>query len=478
LVPERFIVICEDGHIDDFPLMEWVHRNGPKRKSDCKLRRSTGGISTSLAGVRYTCTCGASSSLLGATKKGVLDNIGYTCKGLKPWLGYENEKCGKSVKVVQRGGSNVWFPDIRSSITIPYYEQEVDKRVVKVVDDYYEKLKKSIEDSRVNGEIDLSTIEIIAEVKKVDAKDLYKTLLSRINGENEFGENLAEITEEEFRIDEYKKLISTFGNENLDLHTVNFPISKYSSAIQDFFKSITLVKKLRETRAFLGFSRVQPDSGTNFTDKKNMLSNKEVSWLPAIVVYGEGLFFQFNKEKLMGWMQQKSVQDRIARLDDNYHMYNIKMSRKAIELNPIYVLLHTFAHVLINQLSFECGYGSSALRERIYCDKGELTNDMYGVLIYTASGDSEGSLGGLVNQGLPNVIENTIRKAISNARWCTADPICIESKGQGPDSCNLAACHNCALLPETCCENGNRLLDRGMLIGTITDESIGYFEKL
>jgi len=27
LIPERFIVICPDGHIDDFPIMEWVHKN-------------------------------------------------------------------------------------------------------------------------------------------------------------------------------------------------------------------------------------------------------------------------------------------------------------------------------------------------------------------------------------------------------------------------------------------------------------------
>ena len=32
-----------------------------------------------------------------------------------------------------------------------------------------------------------------------------------------------------------------------------------------------------------------------------------------------------------------------------------------------YVLLHTLAHVLIRQFAIECGYSSSALRERIYC---------------------------------------------------------------------------------------------------------------
>ena len=103
---------------------------------------------------------------------------------------------------------------------------------------------------------------------------------------------------------------------------------------------------------------------------------------------------------------------------------------------------------------------------------------MCGVLIYTASGDSEGSLGGLVRQGEPGKLEDTIMAAIHNAEWCSSDPICIKSTGQGPESCNLAACHNCALLPETCCECGNRLLDRGLVIGTLDETEIGYFSSL
>ena len=103
---------------------------------------------------------------------------------------------------------------------------------------------------------------------------------------------------------------------------------------------------------------------------------------------------------------------------------------------------------------------------------------MNGVLIYTASGDSEGSLGGLVRQGEPGRLEDTIVSAIHNAEWCSTDPICINSPGQGPDSLNLAACHNCALLPETCCELGNRLLDRGVVLGTPENPDFGFFSSL
>lgn len=47
----------------------------------------------------------------------------------------------------------------------------------------------------------------------------------------------------------------------------------------------------------------------------------------------------------------------------------------------------------------------------------------------------------------------------------------------GPDNCNLAACYSCALLPETCCEEGNRLLDRGLIVGNINNRAQGYFSK-
>ena len=141
------------------------------------------------------------------------------------------------------------------------------------------------------------------------------------------------------------------------------------------------------------------------------------------------------------------------------------------------MLLHTLAHVLINQLSFDCGYGSASLRERLYCDFTDPSRPMHGFLIYTASGDSEGTMGGLVRQGNPGRLETTLRRALKHAAWCSSDPVCIESKGQGSDNSNLAACHGCCLLPETSCEEGNRLLDRALLIGTPERPALGFFSK-
>jgi hypothetical protein len=140
---------------------------------------------------------------------------------------------------------------------------------------------------------------------------------------------------------------------------------------------------------------------------------------------------------------------------------------------PKFTLLHTFSHLLINQLVYDCGYGSASLRERIYAADDE--NNMSGILIYTAAGDSEGTMGGLVRMGQAGYLEATMARALDKARWCSTDPVCIESRGQGPDNCNLAACHSCALVPETSCEEQNRMLDRGVVVGTLDQLDTGFF---
>jgi len=475
LIPERFIVICEDGHIDDLPIAEWIHENHTIKYNEntCKIRRTTGGVSASLAGVRYECSCGASRSLTGATREGALDNV-YRCVGAKPWLGVEKDEqnlCGKSVKVVQRGGTNVWYPIIKSSIYIPVDIQDVDNHILDVLERRWSKISSAVDE---NGMIDKSRTDIIAEIEDVDAELLYKAACAKLNADGDAEIN-EDISEEEYRLSEYKALLKNSGQDNLKFYCKNYSISKYNNALLPFFKSISLVYKLCETRAFVGFSRLLPDNTKSIREQKAMLSTKSVHWLPAVQVFGEGIFFEFDEERLRLWAAQDVVKNQVAKLSQSYNQMSSRYGKPSIQMNAKYALIHTFAHLLINQLSFDCGYGSSSIRERIYCDLGPEEHNMYGVLLYTASGDSEGSMGGLVRMGKAGNIEDVIMDAIENARWCSADPICIQSEGQGPDSCNLAACHNCALLPETCCENGNRILDRALVIGKSDQKNLGYF---
>lgn len=481
LVPERFIVVCPNGHVDDFPIDKWVHEgHGNKYNPEtCRIRRSTGGTSAALTGVRYTCSCGASKSIAGALRPSALERIGFHCKGSAPWLGIspdEGDGCSckpEDIKVVQRGASNVWFADTKSSIYIPTDADDTNRRILGVLDEFY----PAFTSNRVNGEINRDFINMIAMTKHVNSQELYDAITKRINGMEGLPDVDESTPEDEYRLAEYNMLVKNSGGETLDFYCKNRSISDYAPELHKYFKSISLVPKLRESRAFVGFSRLEPNYTLNLSEKKKMLRLGNGNWLPAIEVFGEGIFFEFNKIFIDQWVKSSEVEHRSAKLDAKYQD---SFLAKAIpgHLRPEFIMIHTFAHLIINQLSYECGYGSSSIRERIYCERCDDELKMHGVLIYTASGDAEGSLGGLVRQGEPGRLENTIIAALENAKWCSADPICIQSEGQGTDSCNLAACHNCVLLPETCCEIGNRLLDRGLVVGTLNNEKLGFFSKI
>ena len=241
-----------------------------------------------------------------------------------------------------------------------------------------------------------------------------------------------------------------------------------------------MITKLRETRVLTSFTRVVPSASSILTAEVTAdLSLTPHNWLPAMEVRGEGVFVVLRRDRLADWMSANTeIVQRIQTI--NSQLARVAQERgfdKAREITGEFLLVHTLAHALVRQLVFDCGYDSSSLRERVYVgsDGGD---QMSGLLIYTASGDAEGTLGGLVRQGLPGRLEGTVDAAIRNAGLCSSDPLCIESKGQGINGLNLSACHACTLLPETSCEEGNRLLDRALLIGTPDDPNLGFFADM
>lgn len=469
LIPVRFIAICPKGHIEDFPFIQWVHKSTPCEEPQLRLR--AGRSASSLSGVEIECiTCGMKRSMAGAFNENSLKDI-KSCSGQRPWLGEVEERangCDMPLAVVQRGASNIYFPQLRSSIYLPKWKTSIKRRIIEILDKNWDILTRT----RTNGDLNKDVFDAFASKYNIDANELLNAAKERLKSEA-ITENDKIVTdsEEVYRRTEYEAILNGEGGDNQDFSVTNVQSGEYENPIRKYFKSIALIHKLRETRALVGFSRLLPDEGNTIQEMRAELSiSKKINWLPAIVVKGEGVFFEFDNEMIDSWLKIPAVNSRFKMLQNNY-----TSARR--EINPRFILIHTFAHVLINQFSYVCGYGSSALRERIYCDCDPETpdNPMNGVLIYTASGDSEGSLGGLVRQGKPGYLEDIVESALFSAQWCSADPICIDSTGQGPDNCNLAACHNCVLLPETCCEEGNRLLDRALVTGIPDVLHLGYF---
>ncbi|MFA5135864.1 MAG: DUF1998 domain-containing protein [Patescibacteria group bacterium] len=471
LMPVRFVAICGKGHIQDFPFMEWVHK-GKSFGQDCKLRYTIRPSASALGAIKISCSCGANNSMMNSFEKNALSNLGIKCCGQRPWLGETNEEargCSEDLHTVQRGASNVYFPIVRSSIYLPSLEDTFDPKINDIIEKYWHILK-----TKKDGKLMKNKFDTIAELKNVDATELYEAGLKRdlqfsaLDKQNE--------KEEDFRMAEYKAMNDLIGKSTRDLYITSKNNNLYSNLFQKFFRNILLLHKLRETRALAGFSRLLPQDGSDDIFKKNQLSINPLNWLPAITVKGEGIFFDFNPELINSWANQKEVQARATILIDNYNKGRLGFSLPERVLNSRFILLHSFAHIIINQLSYQCGYGTSSIRERIYCSIESEDSNTNGILLYTASGDSEGSMGGLVKQGEPGNLEKIVESALNKAEWCSSDPICVDSKGQGPGSCNLAACHNCALLPETSCEEGNRLLDRGLLVGLYNKPDMGFFK--
>lgn len=341
---------------------------------------------------------------------------------------------------------------------------------------------KAAVDGKVSPKILADLIEAAVPDWSIDPDLLVESVnawLKRREGlESEDGSQRAEdVSDNTYRAEEYRAF-SRDGQDGLpkvNLLVRSKPIEDYSNLVRRNFSRVALLDKLRETRAFVGFSRIYASSNTPPAQRWKLISRTQRNWLPAVVVRGEGIFLKFNDERLAQWSSEfgEIHKARLRQVNRNLQTQAQRRQVHADDASPVLVLLHTFAHVLISQLVFDCGYGSSSLRERIYFS--ETHPQMTGILIYTAAGDSEGTMGGLVRMGEPGQLDRTIARALDRARWCSSDPVCIESGGQGPDNCNLAACHSCALLPETSCEMQNRLLDRGMLIGVLDRPDIGFF---
>ena len=480
LLPVRFIAACDRGHIQDFPFIKWVHRNGDSAP-DCKLRLRAGRSAAGLSGITIQCSCGKSQSMAGAFNEDALGNVNVLCGGLRPWLGGmtpELTKCGNGLRALQRGASNVYFAHVASSIYLPLWGEESSRRVVDLIED--SEIWQVLSNGLVDGKIDLQRCELLCQVGKckgADPKKLAEAAQRRLDG-SEQDAMASEQTEEKYRQAEYEAMTTVRGGEQTDLYIVPRDLAEYAPPVRGSFANVMLVRKLRETRAFYGFSRCLPDDGRSSPKHiEDLRLNSSINWLPAIMVRGEGIFLKLDEERLATWEQNPDVMERFTRLQSNYNRVRQDRGQSPRQFSPKFVLIHTMAHLLINQLCFECGYGSAALRERIYCDAEDTSFPMSGVLIYTASGDSEGTMGGLVRQGEPDRLERVLIRALRNAQWCSSDPTCVESNGQGPDSCNLAACHTCALLPETSCEEGNRLLDRVLVVGSPEKPELGFFSS-
>jgi hypothetical protein len=493
MVQVPLVSICLHGHLRDFPWAEWVHRShSPLCRGVLSMhQKGTGG----LGGIEIRCDgdgCDSRRTLADVTllyKDGTtylsksLQPRGnpFTCKGSSPWLGACDEvDCGNHLLGSLRSSSNIYYSDTRSSIYLPRHGDHAPSALVKLL---AEQPLNSLIGLLKAANLPLEPAALRQQHRELleDYTDeMIKSAVKLIEGfpvppQDDEINNDDEIT---FRREEFAVLRN--GSDQADLRVTVQDLKKYDPSLAKYFNRIALVETLRETRAFCGFTRIFSETDVSLQDKRKQLwkSSSARDWLPAYVVKGEGVFLELSEGEISKW-ETDAIRDAVTALQNRYQQAAQRRHLRNLKVTPRLVLLHTLSHLLMRQLTFDCGYSTASLRERLYVSDDK-DNPMAGLLIYTAAGDSEGTMGGLVRMGEPGYLEPVFNNAIESARWCSSDPICLEigtTAGQGPDNCNLAACHSCALLPETACEQFNRFLDRSMLTGTPDGRIKGYFSK-
>lgn len=517
LLSVRFVAVCQAGHIQDVPFSEWVHRGYPRDNNNHHLRYESGTGSGDLSSIIISCSCGERRSLAGLLNSRKIENIivdsalsriglgdddgnageqangrnpnGQYCRGYRPWLWPEGvteaQNCGAHLQVMIKGGSNIHYSSMISALYLPDDDDENNPVYEKMLErltaiglvalDYL----RLFYDQDESGNVLSAVLGTFPEVQsgQITVQEIVTILKDKFS-RPESGPILPS-SGLELRKQEYACILKGKSSENGNFKALKYSFDNYAShhILENYFESVVLIEKLKETRVFKGFSRINavpegPSSGFSAD-----ISLTPVTWLPAIQVYGEGVFLKFREDKLDQWTAK--VAERNFSFIARYSAAQQKRYPGIAErdINPIFVMMHTFSHLLIKRLCFNCGYGSSSLREKIYYSS-DLEQRMNGILIYTSSGDAEGSMGGLVRQGTHEYLGNLIRDAIEDSRWCSADPVCSDvgqSSGQGPDNVNGAACHNCCIVPETSCEEFNMMLDRSTLCGTLSEPELGFF---
>lgn len=502
----QIVVACEAGHIEDFPWREWCH-SSLSPACEGRLSVSTSGTTATLASTRVKCECGASRSLAQATgfsasasgpdegtvesgtkgfsalSRNLAEGVNFLCRGTRPWLGEERGPgdCRMSLHVTLRSAVNTYFADVRSAIFVPVGTSDAPSELFALMRN--EPMRTGLRTlCKVLGVpnadmLRLSQPELLAAFTDADIEevaDLVARELGFVTVVAEDGPE-EEADEQSFRLAEAHAMLTVRNDPDLTVRRA--ATERLSAPFGELLSGLSLVDRLRVTKAFLGFSRLGGTDdelvGSSRVRRDLLWRRSPGNWLPAALVFGEGILLEFDAARVAEWAARPEVIDRRDRLMDRYTRQGGRRSVVVEEVTPEYIALHTLAHLAVLELAFFSGYSATSMSERVYIDRGTGT---YAVLLYTAAGDTEGTMGGLVRLGREDRLDRILRRTVERAEWCSIDPVCSElgdEYGQGPNACNLAACYACAVVPETTCDDFNRFLDRGML----TADGLGLLSR-
>lgn len=469
-LPVRFLVACREGHLADFPWIDYVHQGRVPCKPSILTLREYGAAGDASDIIVECRSCGSKQRMADAFDR---DKFKMKCAAHHPHLRHTDScACSEDSRTILLGASNSWFPMVMSALTLP---PDSASKVAELVDDHWAELK------------DIPSLEVckfmtapsrMPTFMEHSADRIWAAIEAKRSGATEDAAESPDL-----KIAEWKALTApTLASPSRDftVRRVAAP-NGYTALVED----AVLLERLREVRALMAFTRIESKGDfagatTEDDDRATQLGRNPPEWLPVSEVRGEGIFLRFKESALQAW----EAKPEVKKLDQEFLGAHINW-RRLRKLNPPpagypgirYVLIHSLAHALMRQITLECGYTAASVRERIYCrGVGDEEGPMSGILIYTAASDSEGTLGGLVQLGQPQPLGRLLDQALEEMRICGSDPLCAEHSPTGDGrGVHGACCHACLFAPETSCEKGNRFLDRTTLVQTFAGKSAAYF---
>lgn len=468
LVPMRYVAVCQKGsHIQDIPWFKWAHRGNDggvtqavqhcRAYKELRFERAAR-HGEGLAALRVHCNgCKRSRPISELVGKESLHRDNIRCDGTQPWEESKPDNpCEHRLVAVQRGATGNYIAERLSALDIPEERPQSAENADRIRSHVY--FDKVVAD---NGGPQAEMVAgWIAKEIGVTAEDV---LNLAAGGDDSADTPLLDLKDGEWAAF-LKKLEGGRDHSAGDFVVDGWKVSadsKWPSALTSRLVGVGQVRRVREVRALRGFRRHDADAELIPADLGPDRKRKPV--YPAIEMFGEGIFLRFDEDQVSEWESnlpevRKRADILVERRQSSQWAHRLDMPE------PRFIALHTIAHLLIRRLAFASGYSSAALQERIYANS-DRRDRTAGILIYTAAGDAQGTLGGLVRLGAPDKLLPLLLAALNDADVCSNDPVCIESDHQGSSQLNLSACHGCAFVSETSCETANRLLDRQLVLG-------------
>ncbi len=468
VVATRFVRGCSKGHVDDLDWYAFAHAAGDPCRGELRLDET--GTTGDLSELVVRCSCSARRRLAEARLPGALG----PCSGKRPWLGANTgEVCGEKARLLIRTASNAWFPQIVSVLSLPDRGGELDRVVAELWDDL------RIVDEPAGLRFIKKKPQVTEKLAGFADDVVLAAILARKSSQGVSAARPLKQVEIEAILD----VPEGFGDDipvDPDFHARRLPERIWRRAdgrSGDKLAAIVQVHRLREVMALAGFTRfeavMRDIDGEYASDVQRAALALDASWFPAVENRGEGVFVQLAADAVNAWSARPAVARRVELLTDGQRRWNVGRQKPGVFPGGPYVLLHTLGHLLIQSVALRCGYPAASIRERIYVDASE---QRYGLLLFTASADAEGTLGGLVEQA--NHIEEHLDAALDTAALCSNDPVCAHHEpGASLEERWLhgAACHGCTLVAETSCEMHNEYLDRALVAPVIGEASAAFF---